>query len=325
MRIRKRYKEETQEPAVKLAVVGKIRIGTKSDKGTPVSLDYFKPDADAQYLQLFTDAYGAEPKSLTITFLSDDLRECCRHYYELRDTKGGRVAYGDGVEFFVATPNGGAVIDVLHTPEDTDAFMDELAARVNSKWRERLTLRFALPQVPVLGVWQFSTHGSGTTIPNILGTIDLMKNLAGRIVGIPFDLKVEKVKSDKAGSRSVFPIVSLVPNISTESAAIVRSLPVQLGSMLTEKRIAELAAGEHTTTEYDPGELAEFEELPAEPDEQGPDEQLRDKIEQCLTYDALGALYQKDVAKHSQPGIKKAFAAQKAEITRLIKAGQIKQ
>lgn len=268
MRIARRINEQPEKTA-SLGVVGKIKIGEKVEttpgKSRPVSLDYFKPDAPEQYARFFSEYYGGKPTKITVVFLSNDMNEVCRNFYELRDGEGKRLAYGDGNTFFVATRQGdNTVKDVVVTPENPQSWMDETEKRAGGKWRERLILRFAIPALPLLGVWEFSTHGSGSTIPNIIGTIDTMQQMAGRIAGIPFDLIIEKVKSDKAGSKSVYPVVKIIPNISPESAEIVRGLPMQLGAILTQKKIAQLSTGEPVIIENGVNET-EFEEIESSP------------------------------------------------------------
>lgn len=330
MRIVRRIDQQAAKPA-SLGTVGHIRIGEKAvsqnGKEYPTSLDYFKPDAPEQYVQFFRAAYGERPAKITITFLSNDVHDVCRQFYELRDGSGGRIAYGDGVTFYVATKQGdGSVKDVVTVPPDVDKWMKAMETTAGKSWKERLVLKFAIPQIPVLGLWEFSTHGNASTIPNIIGTIDTVFDMAGRLAGIPFDLIIDKVKSDKAQSKSVYPVVTMVCNISQESAALVRELPMQVGAMLTEQRINQLASGDTRATivhEDQPKEsepFTEYEEVsePAAVDINA----LRDKIEKCLSFDALKALFDSD-ARHESDPIKAVFVEQKKEIKRLIDAGQI--
>ena len=176
------------------------------------------------------------------------------------------MAYGDGVTFYVATKQGdGTVNDVVTTPPDVDKWMKAMETTAGKPWKERLVLKFAIPQIPVLGLWEFSTHANNSTIPNIIGTIDTVYEMAGRLAGIPFDLIIEKVKSDKAGSKSVYPVVTMVCNISQESAALVRELPMQVGAMLTEQRIAQLASGEHQPQQKESEPFTEYEDITEPP------------------------------------------------------------
>ena len=91
----------------KIGVIGKIKIGeivpAQNGKTRPSSIDYFKPDADDQYKAMFVERYGEKPDKISIVFLSNDLSEVCRNYYELGDTSGKRIAYGGGGRFFFAT------------------------------------------------------------------------------------------------------------------------------------------------------------------------------------------------------------------------------
>ncbi len=269
MRIQRRINEETQRTAG-LGVVGKIKIGemvnAANGKSRPSSLDYFRADAPEQYARFFRDYYSDKPNKITVVFLSNDMNEVCRNFYELRNSGGGRVAYGDGTTFFVATTQGDNLVkDVVVVPQNPQAWMNEVEQKSGGKWKERLVLRFAIPAIPVLGVWEFSTHGNNSTIPNIVGTIDTMLEMAGRIAGIPFDLIVEKVKSDKAGSKSVYPVVKIIPNISPESAEVVRSLPMSLGVILTQGKITQLSNGETKSIPAMIEPVSEYEEIESVP------------------------------------------------------------
>jgi len=86
------------------------------------------------------------------------------------------------------------------------------------KWSETLTLRFIVPELKgLLGVWEFSTKGKKSSIEHIRNTYDTIKEQAGTVVNLPFDLVVEKVKSQKPGDTKVFPVVNLIPHITHEN------------------------------------------------------------------------------------------------------------
>ena len=253
---------------VTLNVIGKIKIGEKrktdAGKEYPASLDYFRPDTQPQYEQLFFDAYGQKPNKLTILFLSNEIGDVCRNFYELRNNAGKVAAYGDGVTFNVTTNQGdGAIKYVETTPDDPEKWMNEQERTAGGKWRETLILRFALPEIPVLGLWEFRTHGQNSTIKNIVGAIEAVKQLANRIALIPFDLTVQKVTGDKAGSKNNYPVVGLVANISAANMEKIAALPQSLNFILTEQRISTLAAN---VAEPEPEpEFAESFELSSTP------------------------------------------------------------
>ena len=73
---------------------------------------------------------------------------------------------------------------------------------------------------------------------------DAIKDYAGTVINIPFDLSVEKVISQKPGQKHAYPVISLVPNISQESLEKIRNFlnidSIKYG-LLTEDRIDSLS------------------------------------------------------------------------------------
>ena len=86
-----------QETRLAFPVVGRVKCGMKSDRGFPMSCDYFVPSGN--YATLFTQAYGEKPTTIQIVFPSDDPELVCREEYILRDNAGKLVSSGDGVNF----------------------------------------------------------------------------------------------------------------------------------------------------------------------------------------------------------------------------------
>jgi hypothetical protein len=269
-----------------MAVIGKIKIGEKKPSANggerPSAIDYFKPFADGMYEKLFREAYGEKPTTIPIFFVSDDMAQSCPYFFELRDGAGKRVANGDGVTFNVATKmQDNTVSDLVVSPPDIDKWMNDLERTSGGKWKEVLVLRFIIPNIPILGVWEFRTGGDDSTIPNIVGTIDTVKAMAGRISGIPFDLSVKIVKSDKAGSSSKYPVVSLVCNISEESARRVKSLPIGTFQTFTENSIRGLGGGDAITPTIISANGDEIAEIAKEV------KNILEGVEACNTEDEL--------------------------------------
>jgi hypothetical protein len=250
MRIKRRINDQQPKTAT-MATLGKICIGEKTigtnGKERPSALDYFRVNADDQYAKLFTAAYGERPTKIPIFFVSDDKGQSCPNFLELRDKAGKRVAKGDGEQFEVATKNSdGTVSDIIVRPDNLDKWMNDLERSVGGVWKEVLVLKFVIPNIPILGVWEFRTGGKDSSILNIVSTIDTVVEMAGRLKGIPFDLSVEIVKSDKSGSTSKYPVVSLVCNLSPESAKLMSTLPAGTFQVYTDNSIKELSGGEPT-------------------------------------------------------------------------------
>ncbi len=240
----------------KLPQLGKIKIGAeainKAGKKYPISLDYFRPTG--KYEAFFNEAYGEKPSKIQIIFISDNIKDVCDERYEIRDEAGRLLADGDG-EFWKAY---NAKSDVYEY--NVKASVEELEKKYRATATINLTIRFILPKIPgVFGQWSLTTKGKASSIPSIRDTFDQVQKMAGTIVNIPFDLVVEKVKSQKPGSHAAFPVVSLIPNVSQENLNILAEF-VQNGlnirGILTEDKIKQLSSSSTQialpeTTEYE--------------------------------------------------------------------------
>ncbi len=215
-----RIQRPTTDPRLTLPRVGKVKVGKKSDKGYPMSVDYFIPSG--KYAGLFTQAYGERPQTLQVIFPSDEASEVCAEYYEYRDDKGALVAKGDGYAFEVWN---GAKYVAMTTDDYPDImqrvcskFPNKLYQQTGDGWRVRLTLTFILPLVRgIAGVWVFETNGTASTIPQIRDTFDTILRERGQCKGVIFDLNVKFAQSQKPGEKSRYPVVSLVLNESEEN------------------------------------------------------------------------------------------------------------
>lgn len=200
--------------------VGFIKVGYKDERGYPRSVDYFIPAG--KYAGLFTKAYGEKPHTIQIVFPDDDPAKVCCERYEYRDDEGRLLASGDGETFQVW--NGQNYIKL--TTEMYPNLMKSIEERYPNKlykkygegWQIILTLNFIVPFVKgIAGVWQFSTKGTASTIPQIRDVFDTVLENRGFCKGIIFDLNVEYAKSQKPGDKSRYPVVSLIPNESEDN------------------------------------------------------------------------------------------------------------
>lgn len=170
---------------------------------------------------------------LHVVFPSDDVSQCCFERYELR--VGGKLyASGDGETFEVydEKTRRNVIRTVSQDPHLGKTLQNEARKFGNNPaWSTVLTLRFLLPGLrSVMGVWSFSTKAEASSIPAIISAYDMVKEKAGTVVGIPFDLIVEMAKSQKPGQASKFPVVKLVANLGAEHLENVRELH-QLGML----------------------------------------------------------------------------------------------
>lgn len=211
-------RHEAEKSRLILPRVGQIKIGMKNANGYPQSVDYFIPTG--KYVGLFTQAYGEKPQTIQIVFPDDDPAKVCNERYEYRDDDGRLIAAGDGETFQVWD---GKKYETL-TTEEYPNLMSAITRRYPNRkskqdghdgWEITLTLNFIVPLVRgVAGVWQFSTKGTASTIPNIRDTFDAMLQERGFVKGIVWDMNVQFAVSQKPGDRSRYPVVSIVPNES---------------------------------------------------------------------------------------------------------------
>lgn len=243
-----RIKRE-EATASKLPILGKIKVGAKvpsaNGKERPTSLDYFV--ATGKYTELFNQAYGDKPKKIEIFFISDDPIVSCLEQFECRNDQGRLTGYGDGEQFYIWND----VAKMYAAVTKTDETKQTIAAA--GKWKPVLKIRFVIPKIKtVFGLWEFSTSGDKSSIPAIRDSFDEILNRVGRISGIPFDLCVEKVTSQKPGDKSLFPVVSMITNIGAENLQLLADHVISGTDLnkigpITSERI-QLLEGPNTST-----------------------------------------------------------------------------
>ena len=206
--------------------VGTIKIGFKDERGFPRSVDYFIPTG--KYASLFTKAYGEKPQTIQVVFPDDDPAKVCNERYEYRDDEGRLLATGDGETFQIWNGKEYQEVSIEQSPNLMKSVEkrhpNKLYQKTGDGWQIILTLNFIIPCVRgIAGVWQFSTKGNASTIPNVRNVFDAMLEMKGYCKGIIFDLSVQYAKSQKPGDKSRYPVVSLVPNESEENIRTIKA------------------------------------------------------------------------------------------------------
>lgn len=209
-------RNEPDAAILELPEIGRLHIGKKqagqNGREYPVSVDYFIPSG--KYAGMFTAALGERPQTIQVIFPDDSPEKVCNERYEYRDDKGALVARGDGRVFEIWDGKRYAPYSVDQYPD----IMEQVTAKNPTKrgadnWDVALTLRFIVPAVRgVVGVWQFSTKGRASSIKNIRNSFDGVQMMRGTVCQTVFDLSVQFAKSNKPGSNSRYPVVSLVAN-----------------------------------------------------------------------------------------------------------------
>jgi hypothetical protein len=236
----------------RLPLIGKVRIGEKrtnsGGKEYPVSLDYFI--ATGSYAAKFDEVYQ-KPDRIQIVFISDDDFQSCYEEWDGRDKDGRRAGYGDGETYWLWQYG-----KDCYEPTTDKQIVTAFSKQHTVKWRQVLTINFVLPAIKgVFGVWQLQTGGDKSSINAIRDTFDAIKEQAGTIVNIPFDLCVKKVTSNKPEAKSVYPVISLVPNLSVENMEQLRAffeagIDVKRQGILTDNKLAALQAHPSDAAEH---------------------------------------------------------------------------
>jgi hypothetical protein len=225
-------RKEVQSSSMPINEIGKIKIGEKV-KGTskmgkeyerPSSLDYFR--CDSKFAEIFKAQYGDKPTKLLIVFISDDVNLSCQERFEAWDN-GKRQGWGDGENFTVWNPTAGDDGKGAYVEVNKDSTL--LAGK---QWAEMVTLRFVLPELSgILGHWTFTTKGKKTSIPGLVQAFDFIQGRMGTVVGVPFELIVEKAKGYNPGEARNYSRVKLIPCISEQYMLKVREFLVAGKSM----------------------------------------------------------------------------------------------
>ena len=241
-------KERSSMP---VATVGTVKVGMKNDKGFPMSLDYFIAQSSHQtYINMFNEAMGEKPSILNIIFISDNISDVCSESLELRDKSGALFCKSDGQTYRIVKNNEWvdySSVEMIEKYGSIEAFETAILKASGGKgFKRKLTLRFVITQIKGLfGQWQFTTHADKSSIDQIITAFDNVKQAAGTVKMIPFDLTVTKVKKDMSGNPSKYPVISLVANSSFESLNRLAELGESAFNkgILTEDKILQLGNG----------------------------------------------------------------------------------
>jgi hypothetical protein len=179
---------------VRLPRLGKIRLGYRDEAGVPHRTPHFvvpegHPDRD-RMIELF----GEEPRSLRVLIPLEDEEKWATQYYRSYVLSRGLVCKGDGE---TAMQMQDVKTGKLVNKDAGTIRIKEVPCRGRGcahyragKCKESMNLRFILPDVPGLGIWQIDTR-SINSILNINSCASLIRKAFGRISMIPLTLSLE--------------------------------------------------------------------------------------------------------------------------------------
>lgn len=235
---------------IRLPRLGKIHLGYRdpNKNNAPVKTNYFVLPKDHSDYKKLVEAFGAQPKELRILIppVEDDV--WATQYYKAYNATRGLVCKGDGeMAMRMVDAKTGALPDretgTIAMTEMTCAGKDcpEYKAK---KCGEVMNLRFILPEVPGLGIWQIDT-GSINSILNINSCAKMIKNAFGRISLIPLKLTLEPIEvntPDTGKKQTVFVLnlrttvtIAQLADVAREQAKVLSLKPGDLETAYEEQ------------------------------------------------------------------------------------------
>ena len=188
---------------VRLPRLGHIHLGTRDpERGFPRKSEFFVfPPDHSDYKQL-VELFGETPKELRILIPVEDEEQWATQYYKSYNQTYGLVCKGDGEMALrmvdiktgeLPVKENAGTVELRELPcagKDCPIYRNK--GKGKPRCHEVMNLKFLLPEIPGLGVWQIDT-GSINSILNINSCAKIIKRAFGRISLIPLKLTFEPV------------------------------------------------------------------------------------------------------------------------------------
>lgn len=182
----------------RLPRIGKIHLGVRvKPEGKaehPKATDHFVFDPEHPQYKELVDTYGEKPKELRIIFPLDEPEQFASQYYRLYSRTRGLVCKGDGETALrmVDTTTGDKANRDSKEVQNKEMVCHgkEYPEYGRRGCGEVMNLQFLLPEVSGFGIWQIDT-GSINSIMNVNNSIDLVRQIYGRVSMVPLVLALE--------------------------------------------------------------------------------------------------------------------------------------
>ena len=212
--------------SVRLPRLGKIKLGTKDPKrGFPRKSDHFVLPTDHSDYKKLVELYGEKPKELPVLIPVEDEETWATQYYKSYTQTHGLVCKGDGeMAMRMVSVETGELPDAKKSGavrlQERPCAGKDCPDYQNKKCHEVMNLRFILPEVPGLGVWQIDTR-SKNSILNINSCAKLIKRAFGRISMIPLKLTLEPIEVNQpdTGKKQTVYVLNLRTNVTMAQLA----------------------------------------------------------------------------------------------------------
>lgn len=220
----------------RLPRLGIIRLGYKESRTNKAGKEYSFPRAADHFVLVdapeVAQVFGENPTVLEpVVIPTEDEEVVASHWLRTYSTKWGLTCIGDGraanrqADKAILEKTGEAhhanhaTKETVWTPVICPCHLLE-----SGDCRETMYLRFVLPTLPGLGVYQIST-GSSNSIKNIQGTFAMLRSMTGRVSGHLLKLSlVEQVVSSPQGGRQTVRILRLDPFGSASMADMLQNI-----------------------------------------------------------------------------------------------------
>lgn len=217
--------------SVRLPRLGKIHLGIKHpQKGYPMKTDYFVLPKDHSDYAKLVEIFGEKPKELRILIPVEDEEQWAPQYYKSYNQTYGLVCKGDGemalrmVDIKTGELPVKERVDTVELREiicgGKNCPIYKNKEKGKAQCHEVMNLRFILPEVPGLGVWQVDT-GSINSILNINSCAKIIKRAFGRISLIPLKLTLESipVNNPETGKKQTVYVLNLRTDVTLAQLA----------------------------------------------------------------------------------------------------------
>jgi len=250
--------------SVRLPRLGKIRLGLRHpEKGYPMKTDYFVLPKDNPDYDRIVELYGEKPKELPILIPVEDEEVWATQYYRAYNMTYGLICKGDGEAATrmvyadteeLPSANKGGTVKII----ERECQGRECPEYQTKKCHEVMNLRFVLPEVPGLGIWQIDT-GSKNSILNINSCARMIKQAFGRISLIPLKLTFEPVQVNEpdTGKKQTVYVLNLRTDVTIAELADVARKQTKLLSVATLENAFDIAIQEDIETLWPEDKKAE--------------------------------------------------------------------
>jgi len=253
--------------------LGKIHLGIKHpEKGYPMKTDYFVFPADHSDYKKIVELYGEKPKELPILIPVEDEEAWCSQYYKAYNMTYGLVCKGNGeMAMRMVDVKTGELPDAkvagTVTMKEIPCLGRDCPDYQAKKCHEVMNLRFILPEIPGLGVWQIDT-GSKNSILNINSCARVIKRAFGRVSMVPLKLTFEpiQVNNPETGKKQTVYTLNLRTDVTLaqladaareQSKMFMLEAPDVAFDLEVEKDIEELWQGGEASVDTSTGEVIE--------------------------------------------------------------------